>query len=144
MRKMSGSTVLYVCGKGRSSKSEFVKLSEPVCNAIREYLSMRGEVSENEPLFVSTSNRNKNGRMTTRSISAIVKTAIRKAGFNSSRLSAHSLRHTAVTLTLLSGQSLAEVQAFARHSNISTTQIYSHAVNRMNSKCENILTNLIL
>ena len=65
------------------------------------------------------------------------------AGFNSNRLTAHSLRHTAVTLALLSGQSLTDVQAFARHSNINTTMIYNHSVNRMNSHCEFSIANLI-
>ena len=143
LRILGDVTVLYVQGKGRKDKTEFVKISDTVEQIIRDYLKTRDVKTDKEPLFVSNSNRNKNGRMTTRSISAIAKTAIRKAGFNSSRLSAHSLRHTAVTLTLLAGQDLADVQAFARHSNISTTQIYSHAVDRMNSKCENILSNLL-
>lgn len=143
LRTVGGFPVLYVQGKGRKDRTEFVKISDKVEQLIREYLQMRGEVRGNEPLFVSESSRNRNRRLTTRSISGIAKTAIRKAGFSSPRLSAHSLRHSAVTLTLLAGQSLAEVQAFARHSNISTTQIYSHAVDRLNSKCENILSDLI-
>ncbi|MBR1658394.1 MAG: tyrosine-type recombinase/integrase [Synergistaceae bacterium] len=69
--------------------------------------------------------------------------AMRQAGFDSPRLSAHSLRHSAVTLSLLAGADLAEVQAFARHSNISTTQIYSHAVDRINSMCENAISDAI-
>ena len=73
----------------------------------------------------------------------IAKTAMRQAGYNSSRLSAHSLRHSAVTLSLLGGQSLAEVQAFARHSNIQTTQVYSHAVERIRSMCESTVCNAI-
>ncbi len=146
VRVLGDFTVLYVQGKGRKDRTEFVKLPDPVLGAINEYLLERkreGELDETEPLFASRSNRNKNGRLTTRTISGIAKQAMRQAGFDSPRLSAHSLRHSAVTLSLLAGADLAEVQAFARHSNISTTQIYSHAVDRINSMCENAISDAI-
>ena len=161
VRTLGDFTVLYVQGKGRKDRTEFVKLPEPVLKAINEYLrersdsndslqrksqrgeSQRGAIDGSAPLFVSTSNRNKNGRLTTRTISGIAKRAMRQAGLDSPRLSAHSLRHSAVTLSLLAGADLAEVQAFARHSNISTTQIYSHAVDRINSMCENAISDAI-
>ena len=149
VRILGDFTVLYVQGKGRKDRTEFVKLPNPVLKAINEYLrerfdkTDRGNIDENAPLFASMSNRNKNGRLTTRTISGIAKRAMRQAGFDSPRLSAHSLRHSAVTLSLLAGADLAEVQAFARHSNISTTQIYSHAVDRINSMCENVISDAI-
>ena len=140
---LGGVMVLSVQGKGRVDKKEFVKLPDTVLNAINDYLNERGQCKETEPLFAGIGNRNKNGRMVTRTISMIAKTAMRQAGYNSSRLSAHSLRHSAVTLSLLGGQSLAEVQAFARHSNIQTTQVYSHAVERIRSMCESTVCNAI-
>ncbi len=141
IRILGDFTVLYVQGKGRKDRTEFVKLPEPVLKAINEYLSER--TSGGDALFVSTSNRNRNGRLTTRTISGIAKKAMRKAGFDSTRLSAHSLRHSAVTLSLLAGADLADVQAFARHSNITTTQIYSHTVDRVKSSCENMISDAI-
>ena len=141
IRILGDFTVLYVQGKGRKDRTEFVKLPEPVLKAINEYLSER--TSAGDALFVSTSNRHKNGRLTTRTISGIAKKAMRKAGFDSTRLSAHSLRHSAVTLSLLAGADLADVQAFARHSNITTTQIYSHTVDRVKSSCENMISDAI-
>ena len=149
VRMLGDFTVLYVQGKGRKDRTEFVKLPDPVLKAINEYLRDRsdktdkGAINTTAPLFASMSNRNKNGRLTTRTISGIAKRAMRQAGFDSPRLSAHSLRHSAVTLSLLAGADLAEVQAFARHSNISTTQIYSHAVDRINSMCENAVSDAI-
>lgn len=127
---------LSIQGKGKSAKSDFVKIAPETYEAIQDYLKERGQVKDTEPLFTSTSNRNKNGRLTTRSISSICKTAMRNSGFDSPRLSAHSLRHSAVTLSLMSGHSLSEVQAFARHSSINTTLVYSHAINRLNSTIE--------
>lgn len=143
MRTLGGLPVLYVQGKGRKDRTEFVKLPAPVQKAITEYLSLRGNVADTAPLFASCSQRNRNGRMTTRSISRIAKTTMRSAGYNSPRLTAHSLRHSAVTLALLGGMPLQETQAFARHSNMNTTMIYSHAVDRIKSMCENVVSDMI-
>lgn len=143
IRNVGGQMLFYVQGKGRKEKTEFVKLPEPVYQAISDYLSKRGETKDDEPLFASIGNRNQGGRMTTRTISMIAKTAMRKSGYNSRRLTAHSLRHSAVTLALLQGNSIQDVQAFARHANINTTEIYSHAVDRMRSTCETSIAHLI-
>ena len=136
MRVVGGISVLYLQGKGRSDKKDFIKLTPKVEEAIRTYLTARGEAETDAPLFASESKRNHGQRVTTRTISGICKKAMRSSGFNSKRLTAHSLRHTAVTLALMSGQTLEEVQHFARHRNISTTQIYAHNLDRMNSECE--------
>jgi integrase/recombinase XerC len=143
MRTLGDHTVLYVQGKGRQEKTEFVKISEPVERAIRDYLKTRGEVAEEEPLFTSLSNNSTGKRLTTRSISGTVKTRLKQAGFNSDRLTAHSLRHTAVTLSLLAGKELAEVQQFARHANIATTMIYNHSLDRMKNGCSDAITKAI-
>ena len=143
LRTVGGVPVLYVQGKGRTDKADFVKIPQQVENAIREYFKARGEIHTNEPLFTSLSKRNSGSKLTTRTISSIAKSAMINAGFNSDRLTAHSLRHTAVTLALLGGQSLSDVQAFARHTNINTTMIYNHAVSRINSQCENLIANSI-
>lgn len=136
LRNLGGEMILYVQGKGRKDRTEFVKLPAPLLEAINDYLTLRGNAPDGAPLFAGIGNRNRNGRMTTHTISQIAKKAMKAAGYNSRRLSAHSLRHSAVTISLLAGQSLAEVQSFARHTNIATTQIYSHAVERIRSTCE--------
>lgn len=73
----------------------------------------------------------------------MVKRHLQKAGFNSSRLTAHSLRHSAVTLSLLNGATLQEAQMFARHANIATTQIYAHNLDRANNPCSDHIANAI-
>ena len=143
IRNVSGENVLYIQGKGKTSKADFVKLSAPIMNAINDYLSARGNVSDDSPLFASCSRRNFGGRMTTRSISRVCKSAMREAGFDSRRLTAHSLRHSAITIALLAGMSIQEVSQFARHSNISITMIYSHDIERLKSQCENTISNAI-
>jgi integrase/recombinase XerC len=127
---------LYIQGKGHEEKTDYIKLSAPAEKAIRAYLSNRKDADEAEPLFTSTSNNNKGERMTTRSISGIVKAKLVNAGYDSSRLTAHSLRHTAVTLSLLAGKDIAEVQQFARHKNLATTLIYAHNIDRAKNNCE--------
>ena len=143
IRKVSGVAVLFIQGKARSEKDSFVKLTEPIIDAINDYLNARGAVSEDEPLFASLANRNKGGRMTTRSISRICKTAMKNAGFNSKRLTAHSLRHSAVTIALLAGMTLQDTQMFARHANIATTTIYAHNISRLTSLVENSIARAI-
>lgn len=144
LRTVGAFTVLYVQGKGREEKTEYIKISAPVEKAIRMYLQARGTIGETEPLFTSLSNNNKGQRLTTRSVSGIVKERLKKAGYDSSRLTAHSLRHTAVTLSLLAGKDLAEVQQFARHVNITTTMIYNHALDKAKNSCSEAITEAII
>ena len=143
LRTIGNSPVLFIQGKGKDEKTEYVKLPQPVENAIRTYLAERGKQDPTAPLFTSTSNNNRGKRMTTRSISGIVKSRLRAAGYDSDRLTAHSLRHTAVTLSLMGGRSLQDVQQFARHANIATTQIYAHNIDRAKNKCEETIANAI-
>lgn len=144
IRSVGNNTVLYIQGKGRTGKDEFINLPPPVEHLIRKYLVKRGATDSTEPLFTSTSNHSSSGgRMTTRSISGIIKKMLSNAGFNSSRLTAHSLRHSAVTLALLSGRSLDEVQGFARHASLDTTMIYNHNIDMANNQCSNAIAALI-
>lgn len=136
MRPIADFTALYVQGKGHDEKNTFVKIAEPVELAIRDYLTARGKADSSEPLFASDAHRNAGERMTTRSISRIVKNHLKAAGLNSDRLTAHSMRHTAATLNLLNGGTIEETQQLLRHTNINTTLIYSHALERAKNNSE--------
>lgn len=144
LRTLGDNSVLYVQGKGREEKTDYVKLSAPAEQAIRAYLKARGEKTEEAPLFSSTSNNNKGARLTTRSVSGIVKKRLQQAGYDSEKLTAHSLRHTAVTLSLLAGKDITEVQQFARHANIATTMIYNHALDKAKNGCSEAITQAII
>ena len=143
LRTLGDDTVLYIQGKGKEEKADYVKIAPQVETAIREYLKARGEVSDADPLFTSTSNNNAGKRMTTRSISAIAKESMIEAGYNSDRLTAHSMRHTAGTLALLNGATPREVQQLLRHSNINTTMIYTHDLDRAKNDSEVKVANAI-
>lgn len=143
LQALGENTVLYIQGKGREDKAEYVKVPQPTEKAIREYLKARGKIEDNEPLFASLSNNSKGERMTTRAIRGIVKDSFIKVGYDSNRLTTHSLRHTAVTLSLLSGKDITEVQEFARHKNIATTMIYNHALDKAKNSCSNAISDAI-
>lgn len=138
-----GHTVLYIQGKGRTDKAEYVKISPETERLLRSYLQEREDTAGNAPLFTSTSNNSKGQAMTTRSISKVVKEAFKSAGYNSDRLTAHSLRHTSATLNLLNGGTLEETKQLLRHDNITTTMIYNHALERADNNSENRISSAI-
>ncbi len=132
IRQQSDQAVLFIQGKGRDSKDEIVILTEETLEPIRAYISMRGQgVRDSSPLFISHSDRNYGERLTTRSVSRIVKDKLQASGLDDRRLSAHSLRHTAVTFSLIGGATIQEAQTLARHSDINTTLIYAHNLDRI-------------
>lgn len=128
IRTCGDATVLYVQGKGHTEKDAMIKMPAPVETAIRDYLSQRKATDLKQPLFTSTSHNNYGKRLTTRSISGIVKQSFINAGYNSPRLTAHSTRHTTATLSLLAGATLQETQELLRHQNMQTTEIYAHNI----------------
>ena len=132
----AGERVLWIQGKGRDSKDDFVLLTEAAVKPILEYLKARGSAGDSEPLFSSCSDRNKGQALTTRSVSRIVKQALREAGLDSERLTAHSMRHTAISLAVVGGASLQQVQAMARHTDPKTTMTYFHNLDRLTSGAE--------
>lgn len=143
LHNTAAGTVLYVQGKGHAEKGTPVKVPDGVARAIRSYLATRPQAKPEEPLFTSTSNNSKGARMSTRSIRGLVKEYMKAAGYNSDKLTAHSLRHTAVTLALLGGEGLQEAQSFARHSNINTTLIYAHNIDISRNTCAETAYNAI-
>ena len=136
-------SVIYVMGKGCNTKNKFINVPEETETAIREYLQARGNNDIKMPMFSSNSNNNSGGRMSTRAISGMIKGYMKKAGYNNHRLTAHSLRHTAVTLALLQDIDLQEVSQFARHKSIETTQIYAHNLQMEQNRCGDAIAETI-
>ena len=128
---------LHILGKGRDEKIEAVNVPGGVYNLIQNWLAARGTVADDAPLFSSVSRNNFGGRLTTVSISRIVKGLMKAADYDSPRLTAHSLRHTAATTALKSGATLREVQETLRHRNISVTQIYLHELDALANSATN-------
>jgi len=122
---------LYVKGKGHTSKDDYKKLPRTLWQPLKYYITKR-KAGKSDPLFVSVRNNlhDYGDRLTSESVSRIVKRALVKSGFNDPSITAHSLRHTSVTLDREAGATLEEAQRHARHVDISTTQIYDHSLEK--------------
>ena len=136
LRQQGGEAVLWVQGKGSDTKDDFVILIDETLRPLREYISTRGNLAETDPLFASISDRNSGEGLTTKSIRRIVKSILRGVNLNDKRLSAHSLRHTAISLSIKGGASLEQAQAMARHTDPKTTMTYFHNAARMENGAE--------
>ena len=122
-----GNACLYVWGKGHAEADSKKPLAPEVYQAIKEYLESRTDrPTASSPLFVSTGNRSGGKRIAARTISQMLKKAMIAAGYNSERLTAHSLRHTAGTNVMDISGNLYTTQKYMRHSNPATTEIYLH------------------
>lgn len=125
-----GKRVLIVQGKGEMEKNNFVILTESAYKPIKDYLkSVSGVNTKNSPaLFKCASNNNQGKRLTTRTISKIVKDGLIAIGLEDKSLTAHSLRHTLAVSILRAGGTLSDAQGVLRHANPATTQIYTRAI----------------
>lgn len=144
LRVHGGKTVLYVQGKGKTSKSDFVPVSSKVEKLIRDYLADRGNVTIDDPLFCSDAHRNGGKSLTAMSVSRIVKIALRRAGLKTDRLTAHSLRHTSATLALQAGADFRKVSMLLRHANLKTTLIYSHDLDQASNNSADMVADSFL
>lgn len=139
LRQDGVEAVLWIQGKGRASKDDFVLLVDSALKPLREYLTTRSDLTEDSPLFSSVSDRNYGSPLTTKSIRRIVKETLRRVNLNDPRLTAHSLRHTAITLSIKGGASLEQAQAMARHTDPKTTMIYFHNAARLENGAERFI-----
>ena len=121
-----------VIGKGRKART--VYLSPSAIGWIKKYLAVRSDSFK--PLFLRYSGKRmipgdfdgNSLRLTVRSVERLVKKYIWKSGV-SVDATPHTLRHTFATGLLSEGAGLREVQELLGHSNVSTTQIYTHITN---------------
>jgi integrase/recombinase XerD len=120
---------IFVLGKG--GKERVVPLNPPAREAIRDYLSVRQEflpagarkATADRYLFPS---RSAEGYLTRRRCHQMLKALALKANIDPDKLSPHVLRHAFATHLVEGGADLRSVQTLLGHSDISTTQIYTH------------------
>jgi integrase/recombinase XerC/integrase/recombinase XerD len=125
----SDKRVLYIHGKGRDEKDDFVILTDKAFAPLARYIETRGKLkSRGEPLFISTSNNSSGDRLTTRTISSIAKEGLKAIGLDGRNFTAHSLRHTTAVNILRAGGSMEDAQGVLRHANPATTQIYTATI----------------
>lgn len=116
-----------VRGKGQKDRPIFI--SPEAANWVEQYLQKRDDNAR--PLFVRYSGNkqvDRSGnfhRLTARSVQRLVARYALLAGITK-HVSPHTLRHSFATDLLMNGADLRSVQALLGHSNIATTQIYTH------------------
>lgn len=122
-----GRAVMYIWGKGHTEPDTAKPLAPEVYDAIREYLDARtDDPTKASPLFVSTGNRSGGKRIAPTTISKMLKHAMQAAGYDSERITAHTLRHTAGTAVMELTGNLYATQTYMRHASPATTEIYLH------------------
>ena len=118
---------LRVLGKG--NKERVVYFAEGCREAIDDYLTVRDPEKiipeDKNALFISRDNR----RISVRGVQKMVEKKLKLAGLDATRYSPHKLRHTAATLMLKNGVDTRALQEVLGHSNLNTTQIYTHLDN---------------
>ncbi|MCX8084044.1 MAG: tyrosine recombinase [Calditerrivibrio sp.] len=125
--------IVSIVGKG--SKQRFLPIYESLQEELKCYLEVRLQYfvknSDNGYLFL-----NKNGTKLTRVFCwMLIKKYCQKAGI-SKDISPHTLRHSFATHLLTNGADLRTIQLLLGHSDISTTEIYTHITD---NKARNIL-----
>ncbi|MFA6194395.1 MAG: tyrosine-type recombinase/integrase [Patescibacteria group bacterium] len=116
---------------GKGSKIRTVYFSERAVKALRQYLKERKDMDD--ALFINyrrgAAKGRQSRRLTVKSIEDIVKKYVKIAGLPV-MATPHTLRHSFATDLLNGGVDLRTVQEFLGHSNIATTQIYTHVTNK--------------
>jgi site-specific recombinase XerD len=120
-----------VRGKGQKDRPIFI--SQTAADYVTEYLNARQDSLP--PLFLSYSRNSSTTtsgefrRLTPRSVQRIISHYARLAGITK-HVSPHTMRHSYATDLLMNGADLRSVQSMLGHSNISTTQIYTHVTDK--------------
>ena len=120
---------------GKGDKDRAIFFPESLSNELKKYILT---LSENElHLFPG----GHNGHLSTRNIQKIINLAAKKAGI-SKNVTAHKLRHSFATHNLDKGVDIRIIQELLGHSDLSTTQIYTHVSKEQLKKEKNVLDEL--
>jgi len=122
-----------VAVKGKGGKVRLVFLSDKAKQTIKDYIEKRSDVDD--ALFIQIPknarfDKYENLRLTPRSVQRLIKKYSIVAGIVGKRITPHILRHSFATDLLQNGADIRSVQALLGHSNLTTTQIYTHVTDK--------------
>ena len=121
----SDQKMLLVRGKG--NKERMVPLTTPAIHAAADYLKSRQFfLTKRAPSLYFFPSRAKGGHLTRVGFGLLLKNLAILAGIDPKRVSPHVLRHSFASHMLANGADLRTLQQLLGHSDISTTQIYTH------------------
>ena len=129
-----GKTVIYVQGKNKDKKDEYVILTPEVKHALDKYISQRESFKESDPLFWGIGNRAKNLRVTTRGIRARVNHYFELSGIKRKGITPYSLRHTAAILAIEDGATVTEVKQMLRLKTVDAALVYFEEAQEIRNK----------
>lgn len=109
---------------GKGNKERMLFLNDACVAAYERYLPTRITPHEKDKHAVFIS-RNRN-RINVQTVKWLVKKYLGAAGLDSTKYSAHKLRHTAATLMYQNGVDIRTLQTVLGHTNLDTTMIYTH------------------
>lgn len=122
--------------RGKGGKERMVPLTPTAQQAIARWLPLRDAACEKEgPRVPSPSHflfpsRGKLGHITRQQVFKLIKQATVAAGLDVQKVSPHTIRHALATHLLENGADLRSIQVLLGHSDISTTEIYTHVASR--------------
>ena len=114
LKYRGGQRVIYVQGKSKDRKDEYVSVTPQTEETLAQYLKDRGESGPEEPLFRGIGNRAANERISTRGLRARIYHYFESAGIKKKGISPASLRQTAAMLAIEEGATVSEVQRMLR------------------------------
>ena len=126
------SKMLYITGKG--GKERLVPLSIDAQNCLRKWLSEWDKIAKlqkktnGEEIVYLFPSKKKTGHLTRIWFYKLIKEIALKASLNPMVVSPHTLRHAFATHLLANGADLRVIQTFLGHSDISSTEIYTHVL----------------
>jgi integrase/recombinase XerD len=142
LRVINNQLILYVQGKGRKSADEYVKISEGVDAALKDYLNKRKD--KNPYLFISHSMHTDIPYLSRTFFIGMIKRVLEECHLENTEITPHSLRHTAATFNLMRGGTLEATRQFMRHTSMSSTLIYAHHIDKMKDDSQNLVENFII
>ena len=117
----------FLITKGKGDKERIAILNNSAIDSLKKYLK---NIDENKSIWLFPGKTIKDKPMTRQRLGQMLKIVAVKAKILPERISPHVLRHSFATHLLENGADIRVIQELLGHSDISTTQIYTHVAKK--------------